>query len=561
MDAYDLEDLFPDETPTTGQNQHHITQPGHQPPVNHHQQQDADYARRLRTTTEASHQLLRSISQVANQEVQTIGVFSEASTAQSVVKTMLANRNDTAVMRTALKAFYLLTDSAQIKMFSVGRDVADIFVYALEVDPESATRSIFVSCFEVAANRQDFWEAGLVQKFKELLRSFSPEAIRYACETMSIYAREESKAKIMWEAGMADLVIHSLWDNKTQPNVAYSVCLLLSRFAFHQANTRSMRLNSAETVILETMRENKFDIDAQMAAFSALFWLWDGGCPRCLCPDGAGVCGCFQTRACRVFLDTLHAYRNNPAITKVCLDTFARLAPCIKDSLLAMPVCNGLVPCLRTVHSSGGADSIFIILETILPFLSDDAVRLAQEAVTAWLTQEQTAPPHVSVCARHLILMLQRDSGTTKLCELCRVKEVTHVLRDCAHAVLCEICVNIVFIRPYRVCPYPSCRKKITKQPLKFLPPKQRSGGGGGSEENEICVTCQDQPVSQVFEDCGHACCCKRCAEQISQTTRPCPTCTRRITNVTGFAYPWVGRNGGGGIVNSLHGGSASFMF
>ncbi|KAH9257042.1 hypothetical protein BASA81_004863 [Batrachochytrium salamandrivorans] len=584
MDPYDFDGLFHDEVPASS------TAPSSTTTTSSSQQQlanNAEIAKRVKVMADASHSMLRSVALVAQQDISTILLFSQADTPQAIVKMLQANRTDLVVVRSALKAFYLIMDSNQVQMFAFGRDVADIFVFALDVDPESATRSIFVSCLHNEANRSDLWQAGLVQKFKELLCNFPPEAIRYACETMSIFAREGSKARIMWEAGLADLAIRSLWENKNQMHVPYSVCLLLSRFTFHQANLYNMRLNGAEAVILEAMRENSSDVDSLMAAFAALFWMWDGGCARCLCPDGASVCGCFQTRACRVFLDVLRKNHAKSQVVKLCLDTFARLAPCIKDTMLAGPVCAGLIPMLRLVSPMGGADSVFIILETLVPFLNDDMVRQALEAVNLWLQQEQQGnspppPSHILICARHAILMLQRDMGTTRYCEMCRQKEVNQVLRDCGHACLCEVCAHIVFIRPYRVCPYPSCRKKITKQPLKFYPSGKLKLPGAGAttattaaspaaaaaaaalssslEENDLCAVCHDSPISQVFEECGHACTCKRCGEQIVQTSRNCSICRRHIVQMTGFSYPWIGRSGGGGIVNTLQ-GATSFMF
>lgn len=588
MDMYDFDGLFHDEAPASSAAPSSAAAAAAAASSSQQQQQqqlanNAEIAKRVKVMADASHSMLRSVAVVAQQDISTILLFSQADTPQAIVKMLQANRTDPAVVRSALKAFYLIMDSSQVPMFAFGRDVADIFVFALDVEPESATRSIFVSCLHNEANRGDLWQAGLVQKFKELLGTFPPEAIRYACETMSIFAREGSKARIMWEAGLPDLAIRSLWENKNQKHVSYSVCLLLSRFTFHQASLFNMRLNGAEAVILEAMRENKDDVDSLMAAFAALFWMWDGGCARCLCPDGANVCGCFQTRACRVFLDVVQQqHRGNAQVVKLCLDTFARLAPCIKDMALANPVCAGLVPLLRSVSSTGGADSIFIILETLVPFLSDDMVRQALDAVGAWLQQEQhhgggsgsSSPPHIVTCARHALLMLQRDTGTTRFCEMCRQKEVNQVLRDCGHACLCEVCAHIVFIRPYRVCPYPSCRKKITKPPLKFYPSGKlklpaaaaaaaspaAAAAASSMEENDLCAVCHDSPISQVFEECGHACTCKRCGEQIVQSSRSCSICRRHIVQMTGFSYPWIGRNGGGGIVNSLQ-GATSFMF
>jgi hypothetical protein len=46
------------------------------------------------------------------------------------------------------------------------------------------------------------------------------------------------------------------------------------------------------------------------------------------------------------------------------------------------------------------------------------------------------------------------------------------------------------------------------------------------------CVVCMDAPRSKRFEPCGHGTCCSRCAMDIFEGQRPCPTCRAAITRI-----------------------------
>ena len=52
--------------------------------------------------------------------------------------------------------------------------------------------------------------------------------------------------------------------------------------------------------------------------------------------------------------------------------------------------------------------------------------------------------------------------------------------------------------------------------------------GASTTEAGETCVICTDAPRAVVFS-CGHALCCRGCAEELQRRRQPCPVCRQPL--------------------------------
>lgn len=61
------------------------------------------------------------------------------------------------------------------------------------------------------------------------------------------------------------------------------------------------------------------------------------------------------------------------------------------------------------------------------------------------------------------------------------------------------------------------------------LGPAPLPGRGPQAAHSVECVICLDAPRSTRFEPCGHAVCCRSCAQLLTTQRQPCPTCRADI--------------------------------
>jgi len=59
--------------------------------------------------------------------------------------------------------------------------------------------------------------------------------------------------------------------------------------------------------------------------------------------------------------------------------------------------------------------------------------------------------------------------------------------------------------------------------------------GAPTAQAGEVCIICFDAPRAVVF-GCGHACCCRGCAEELQRRRQPCPVCRQPLGRLVAAA-------------------------
>ena len=59
--------------------------------------------------------------------------------------------------------------------------------------------------------------------------------------------------------------------------------------------------------------------------------------------------------------------------------------------------------------------------------------------------------------------------------------------------------------------------------------------GASTAQAGEVCVICTDAPRAVVF-GCGHALCCRSCAEELQRRRLPCPVCRQPLGRLVAAA-------------------------
>ena len=52
------------------------------------------------------------------------------------------------------------------------------------------------------------------------------------------------------------------------------------------------------------------------------------------------------------------------------------------------------------------------------------------------------------------------------------------------------------------------------------------------TEQQRECIICMDNPRNSVLIPCGHLGVCMECAQELQRTTKMCPVCRNKITQV-----------------------------